>query len=146
MTHDANQALPRQPLFFAERAAQIGENNELVRAATLPKRTSPHGPPSGTSRETNLHGPRRRAFEAPRQGKFFRRQVEQTLRGASQKAFAGADHGGWFPRRFRTVGHAARYVSAGWPPAPAHRSHRSEPRAPRRRAAGVAAPDSRHGS
>ena len=90
MTHDADQALPRQPLFFAERAAQIGENDELVRAATLPKRTSPHGPPSGTAGETNLHGPRRRAFEAARQGKFFRGQVEQTLRGASQKAFAGA--------------------------------------------------------
>jgi len=58
----------------------------------------------------------------------------------------GMHHGAYVSRRFRTLGNAPRIFPPSGPAASPGGAQRSEPRAARRRAPGVAAADSRHGA
>ena len=41
MTQHAHEALPRLAFFIAQRPTQVGDDDELVREPTLPKRAAP---------------------------------------------------------------------------------------------------------
>ncbi len=51
MTEHADKALPGAPLFFAQRATQIGQHQQLVRQPVFAKGASPYSPATGTAGE-----------------------------------------------------------------------------------------------
>ena len=56
---DADQPLPREPLFLAQRLAQIGEHQHFVGPAPLPERAAADLPPPRARGEGRVEHPRR---------------------------------------------------------------------------------------
>src|SRR5947207_15314959 len=52
MTKNAHQSLPGAAFFFTQRATEIGQDEQLVRQALLPKRAPSNSPTTGSSWET----------------------------------------------------------------------------------------------
>ena len=61
---DADQALPRLPLFFAQRLAQVGQDQQLVRPAALAELAAPDLPAADAAGERRVDDARRFAGQA----------------------------------------------------------------------------------
>ena len=57
MPEHAYQALPRLTFLFAQRAAEVRQNQQIMRHAALAEYVTPHAPTSGESRKTSFQGP-----------------------------------------------------------------------------------------
>ena len=89
---DANQALPRLSLFLAQRLAQIGEHQQLVRPPALPEQASPDFPPAHAAGKRRGDDARRLAAQALVEIEFGRAPPEEPLRRLTQETRAGAVH------------------------------------------------------
>ena len=90
MADDPNQALPRLPLFFAQRLAQVREHEQFVRASSLPERTASNLPASDASRKRRIDDARGFTREAILEADIFRATAEQSLGRLAQEPRAGA--------------------------------------------------------
>ena len=92
MTQDADQTLPRLPLFVAERAAHIGEHKKLVRQAALPECAAAHFPaaPPRAPRKRQRVDSESLARETGRQPQTRCVPIEQLFRRAAEQCGAAA--------------------------------------------------------
>ena len=79
---DANQPLPRLALFFAQRLAEVGEHEQLVRPAALAERAAPDLPAADAAGKRRVDDARRLAGQAVRQAELRRRAVRAAARPA----------------------------------------------------------------
>jgi len=89
VTEDADEALPGLALFFAEGAAQVRDDEKLVRQAAFAKAAAMNFPATGFSGESDLGNARRFATEAIGEAEFVGGAAEQFIHGDIEKTFAG---------------------------------------------------------
>ncbi len=89
---DANQALPRLPFFLAQRLAQIGEHQQLVRPAALAEQASPDFPPAHATGKRGGDDARRLAAQALVEIELGGAPPEEPFRRLTQESRAGAVH------------------------------------------------------
>ena len=92
VAEDANQALPGLALFVAQRAAQIGEHEQLVRQAAFAKTAATHFPTAGFARKSDLLDARGLAVRHSARPSSPAFRAEQMFLGLIENAFAGAIH------------------------------------------------------
>src|SRR5207245_1300880 len=87
MAQHADQPLPRLPLLVTQRAAHVGENEELMRQPALAKRPAPHLPTPlpRTSRKRDLEHARRVARQRVGEPELCRVLAEQLLGRSSEQ-------------------------------------------------------------
>ena len=90
MAKNANEPLPGFALFITKRAAQVAENNQMMRQASLPKRATAKSPAAGPPGESQLHRAGRLTLQASAQSELVCSESERTLHGAVQQAHACA--------------------------------------------------------
>jgi hypothetical protein len=85
-----NQPLPCLALFVAQRAADVGEHEELVRPSLLPERGAAHFPAAAGAGERDVVDARRRPFEARAQPEFVRPPAQQLFGRRAEQSLACA--------------------------------------------------------
>ena len=89
---DANQALPRLALFLAQRLAQVGEHQQLVRPAALAEQAAPDLPAADAAGKRSGDDARRLAAQALVEIELGRAPPEEPFRRLAQESGAGAVH------------------------------------------------------
>ena len=92
MAEHANEALPGLALFIAQRAAQIRDDEQLVREPCFAKISAMNFPAAGFSGKRDLLDARRVAGEAFGKAELARVSSEKALFRLIQNALAGAIH------------------------------------------------------
>jgi hypothetical protein len=87
---DADQPLPRLAFLVAQRAADVGEHQELMGPAALPERRAPHFPAARRAGKRDILDPGRLAREAGPQTELVGGAAEQLLGRLRQQPLAGA--------------------------------------------------------
>src|SRR5690606_2098678 len=91
VSEDTDEPLPRLPLLLAERAADVGEDDERVRQSALPELARSDLPSPAPSRERDLRRARpHAAVQAPLEPEVVRAPAEQPLGGACEGPLARA--------------------------------------------------------
>ena len=83
---DADQSLPGLALLVAQRAADVGEHEQLMRTALLPERRAAHLPAAGRAGKRHVLDARRRALEARASTRVRRRSGRAAVRPACRAA------------------------------------------------------------
>ncbi len=94
VAEDAHETLPRVQFLLAQRAAEVRDHEQGVRAAVFAKLTAAHSPASAAAGKRGGEQARRLAFEAIGEADilggaaedFFCRLIEETLRGGVGEA------------------------------------------------------------
>src|SRR6185436_16728476 len=87
---DANQPLPCLPLFVAQRPADVGEDEQLMRTSALPERRAPYFPAAGGAGERDVLDARGLAGETRAQPQLLGGASKQLLGRLREQALAGA--------------------------------------------------------
>ena len=90
MADDADQPLPRLTLFVAQRPADVGEHQQLVRTPFLTEGGAAHFVAARSAGEGDVLDARREPFETGPQSELGRGAAEDLLGGLRQQALAGA--------------------------------------------------------
>src|SRR5205823_4032012 len=88
VANDANEPLPRLALLVAQRPADVGEDEELVRAALLPEGRAPHFPASAAAGKRRVGDARRRAFEVRGQIEIVGAAAQELVGRLAKEALA----------------------------------------------------------
>ena len=89
MADDANEPLPGLTLLFAQRLAQVGEHEQLVRETALPERAAPDFPPADAAGKGGVDHARRLTGQAILQADLVRPTAEQALGALAEEPGAG---------------------------------------------------------
>ena len=87
---DADQPLPGLPFFFPQRLAEVGQHQQLVRAAALAELAAPDLPPADAAGKRGVDDARRLAGQAIQQPDLVGIAAEQPLRRLVEQPRAGA--------------------------------------------------------
>ena len=87
-----HEPLPRRALLRAQRAAQVGQHQQLVRPAVLPESSAAHLPAPGAPGKGGLERARRLALQARGEPQRVRVQAQQPLGRLAQQPLAAAVH------------------------------------------------------
>src|SRR6476620_889896 len=90
MAKHTDEPLPGLALFFAQRAAEVGDDEQLVRHAVFAELSVADGPASVLAGKGDLRGLRAGRLQKFLKPKFFRGESEHARRDASHELFAGA--------------------------------------------------------
>ena len=90
VSDDANEALPRLAFFFAQRLAEVGEHEQLVRPPALAEEAAPDLPSADAARKRGGDDARRFAAQAVVEVELRGPATEQPLGRLAQEPRAGA--------------------------------------------------------
>ena len=90
VAEDANESLPGAPLFFAKRAAEVGQDEQFVRQSALAKGAAANAPSPRAARETQASAARLRRIETDLEAQMLARRPSNLSIGWPKKIFARA--------------------------------------------------------